>query len=147
MHDVIERAVVVATERDRRAAASAVRAARAEPAVAERPAPPGEVAIRLARPQDVRALELLGHLDADRATAARLAGLAEAPWDGAVLVAEVEGEVLAALVPEDGTAVADPFRPTASLATLLRLRAEQLTGARSPRGLARGVAALRPRFH
>jgi hypothetical protein len=46
-----------------------------------------------------------------------------------VLVAEVEGEALAALPLDGGEPIADPFRPTAALVEMLRLRALQLSGA------------------
>ncbi len=43
-----------------------------------------------------------------------------------LLLAEVEGELLAALPLDGGSPVADPFRPTAELVELLRIRADQL---------------------
>ncbi len=46
------------------------------------------------------------------------------------MVAEVGGEVLAALPARGGQAIADPFRPTAELVEMLRVRAG-LTGARN----------------
>ncbi|HZO98282.1 MAG TPA: hypothetical protein VFB42_13010 [Gaiellaceae bacterium] len=45
---------------------------------------------------------------------------------GRFVLAEVDGEVVAALPLRGGAALADPFRPTAHLLPLLRLRAEQL---------------------
>ena len=48
------------------------------------------------------------------------------PLDGAVLVAEVEGTVLAAISLADGRAIADPFSRTDELRTMLELRAKQL---------------------
>lgn len=42
------------------------------------------------------------------------------------LVADVEGELHAALSLVDGVAIADPFRPTLELVELLRARAEHL---------------------
>ena len=60
---------------------------------------------------------------ADRAALERLAGLDSArPPTGDVLVAEVGGELRAALG-TDGVAIADPFHRTSDLATLLRRRA------------------------
>lgn len=56
---------------------------------------------------------------------------------GEMLVAEVGGEVVAAIGLADGREIADPFRPTADLLTLLRLRRDQLRGqaaGRPPRG-------------
>jgi hypothetical protein len=61
-----------------------------------------------------------------------------------LLVAEVDGEVRAALSLDTGEAVADPFAPSAALVDLLRTRARQLNGKpvrRRRRGLlARGPA-------
>jgi len=73
-----------------------------------------EVTIRLARPSDQRSLERLAQLDS-RSTPA-----------GPVLVAEVDGELRAALPLGDGGPVADPFVPTAPLISLLALRAAQV---------------------
>jgi hypothetical protein len=57
---------------------------------------------------------------------ARLAALdSSKPLAGPVLVAEVGGEVLAALSLRDGAVVADPFHPTAALAELLRTYSHQ----------------------
>jgi hypothetical protein len=58
---------------------------------------------------------------------ARLAALAECPVPtGRALVAEVDGEVRAALPLPSGAAIVDPFRPSHELRQLLALRAEQL---------------------
>lgn len=67
------------------------------------------------------------HRSDDALALRRLAALdsAEVP-SGALLVAEVRGELWAAVAVASGVAVADPFRPTAELVRLLRLRAEQL---------------------
>jgi hypothetical protein len=59
---------------------------------------------------------------------------------GPLLVAEVAGEVRAALSLDTGEAVADPFRPTAALVDLLRLRARQSPG--NPRGTRDRVGKL-----
>ena len=72
------------------------------------------VTIRPARSDDALALRRLATLDS-----------AEVP-PGALLVAEVSGELWAAITVASATAVADPFRPTAELVRLLHLRAEQL---------------------
>jgi hypothetical protein len=74
------------------------------------------VTVRFATPHDGRALEHLAALDSGSAPV------------GAALVAEVDGELLAALPLGDGRAVADPCRPTAELVRLLELRAAQLRG-------------------
>jgi hypothetical protein len=66
---------------------------------------------------------------ADEDTLARLAALdSSKPPAYPVLLAEVDGQLLAALGLSDGTAVADPFHPTADLLDLLRARAHQLDG-------------------
>jgi hypothetical protein len=73
----------------------------------------GEIALRLALPADDAALQ-------------RLSGLSERRLrDGAVLVAEADGEVLAA-ADARGTVISDPFRVTIDVVELLRLRASQL---------------------
>jgi hypothetical protein len=70
--------------------------------------------IRLARAEDALALLQLAVLDS-------------APQiEGEVLVAEVDGEPWAALELGTGEFVADPFRPTAQVVELLRMRAESL---------------------
>ena len=86
------------------------------------------VTIRYAFPDDARALARLAVLDSQE------------PSDGFVLIAEVAGEVRAALG-RDGRAIADPFHPTADLVQLLRERARQLSAAEGTRNLRR----LRPR--
>ncbi|MDQ3408885.1 MAG: hypothetical protein M3469_02730 [Actinomycetota bacterium] len=64
---------------------------------------------------------------ADRAALERLAGRDNNPVPtGEVLLAAVDGEVRAALSLDGATVVADPFRPTAELVELLRLRGSQL---------------------
>jgi hypothetical protein len=65
---------------------------------------------------------------------------------GRVLLAEVDGEVQAAVEVATGRVVADPFRPTADVADLLRLRAARLSPrpAASSRGL-RALLSRRPR--
>ena len=64
---------------------------------------------------------------ADRAALQRLAQLdSRRLADGELLVAEVDGELRAALPLGGGGAIADPFRPTAALVSLLAMRAAQL---------------------
>ena len=48
-----------------------------------------------------------------------------------VLVAESDDVVVAAVSLADGRAAADPFRPTADVLTLLRVRADQLASERA----------------
>ena len=79
-------------------------------------ADPERVVIRMATRGDGPALE-------------RIAQLEGRPLPrGATLVGELGGEVVAALGLADGCAIADPFRPTADLLALLRLRRDQLRG-------------------
>ena len=67
--------------------------------------------IRYARHDDAEAIQTLAELDSQRAP------------EGTVLVAELEGELLAAVALADLHAVADPFRPTSELVFLLIQRA------------------------
>ena len=88
------------------------------------------VLIRAARGSDGPALDRLAALDSSRVPA------------GQVLVAEADGQLIAAL--GDSGRVSDPFRPTADVLELLELRA----GARreAVRGWA-GRLGLRPAPH
>jgi hypothetical protein len=97
--------------RERAAQAAAGRALR-EAALAH--STPIAVTIRFAGAQDAAALDDLAGLDSAR------------PLLLPALVAEVEGELRAALSLDDGRVVADPFQPTLALAELLRTRARQL---------------------
>jgi hypothetical protein len=72
--------------------------------------------IREARAADDAALRLLAALDGGRVPAGR------------ILVAEVDGEIVAAVPLAGGPAIADPFRRTSALVNLLGLRAAQLRG-------------------
>lgn len=73
-----------------------------------------EISIRLARAADTDALR-------------RLAGLADRRVPAApVLIAASDGDVVAAVAPLTGEVLADPFRATADLVDLLRLRSAQL---------------------
>ncbi|HEY8584434.1 MAG TPA: hypothetical protein VIL49_15860 [Capillimicrobium sp.] len=74
------------------------------------------ILIRPARPDDEPALLRLAALDS-----------AAAPR-GEVLVADVDGQIHAAVALRDGRAIADPFRRTADLVELLHTRA-RLMGA------------------
>ena len=80
------------------------------------------VTMRVAGPGDEAAIERLAALDSQRAPR------------GEVLVAEVAGELRAAVGVDTGTTVADPFRPTADVVSLLRERASQVGGPRAERG-------------
>lgn len=79
------------------------------------------VVIRAARGSDGTALENLARLDSQR------------PLDGDVMVAEQDGRIVAAVA--GARTIADPFRPTADVVALLRLRASG--GAARPRLRAR----------
>ena len=78
---------------------------------------------------------------ADLAALDRLAALDSAsPPTGDVLVAEVGGELWAAIEIDSGAAIADPFRPSGELVELLRLHA---SGERRPQR--RPLGRLLPR--
>ncbi len=81
------------------------------------------VVIRAARGSDGIALEDLARLDSQR------------PLAGDVLVAEQDGRLVAALAGD--RVIADPFRPTADLVTLLRVRGGRGKNGRSHRGRVR----------
>jgi hypothetical protein len=93
----------------------------------------GEIAIRVAGDGDRAAIERLSQLEGRR-------------LDGRVLVAEVGGEVRAAIAIEYGAAIADPFLPTADLVELLRRARAHLNGGR-PSRMARIRAALGGRLN
>jgi hypothetical protein len=121
---------------DRHAAAAAERAARAVRRAApspssERGAASGErILLRRSARRDAADLDRLAALDGARRPA------------GDLLVAEVDGEILAALPFDGGRAIADPFRPTADLVALLGARRRLLSGA-APAG---SLQRLRPRL-
>jgi hypothetical protein len=80
----------------------------------------GQIELRLCRADDDPALE-------------RLAALAERPLPfGRLVVALVDGQLVAALPLAGGHALTDPFTRTSHLLRLLELRAEQLRQ-RTPR--------------
>lgn len=76
-----------------------------------------QVVIRAAGPDDEAAIKHLAQLDSS-----------PLPHASTVLLAELDGELLAALPLNGGRAVADPFRPTVELVAMLKLRAMQLRG-------------------
>jgi hypothetical protein len=80
----------------------------------------------------------------DTGALARLAALDSAfPPTGDALLAEVGGEVWAAVEIDSGAAIADPFRPSGELVDLLRLQVSlDGRGERSQRG---ALARLLPR--
>ncbi len=78
--------------------------------------PTDHVHIRRAFPDDAAALARLAQLDSTRLPADHY------------LVAEVEGELKAAVGLESGAVAADPFHTSAPLVRLLHLRVEDLRG-------------------
>jgi hypothetical protein len=93
---------------------------------------PDDVRIRPARPDDARALH-------------ELAILSEAaPLEGDLLVAEVGGRLWAASSLDDGRTVADPFRPTRDVRSLLELRRAHLASARPEASTAERTSVPRP---
>jgi hypothetical protein len=93
--------------------------------------PAEPVMLRLSRVQDEVALDTLGRLEGRPVSA------------GCYVVAEISGEVVAALPLGRGASLADPFRPTAHLLPLLELRAKQLTDYRPRRRIRVLAAAVR----
>lgn len=83
----------------------------------------GEIVIREATASDCGRLSRLAELDSARAPA------------GPVLIAEVDGELLAAISMRDGHLVADPWHVTADLVEVLGIHA----------GLEPSLAGSRPR--
>lgn len=97
------------------------------------PAPPGDVTIRLAGSDDLRDVGRVAQLDSSQSPAEP------------ILVAEVEGTLIAALPPEGGRPVADPFRHTSEVVHLLELRAAQLNGDGHEPGRQTSPSGARPR--
>jgi len=85
----------------------------------------------------------MGYPD-DRAALERLATLDARPLPSEPLVvAEVDGDLWAAVSVRDGGAVADPFQPSGALVDLLQARRAQLPSTARPTPLRRVGAALR----
>jgi hypothetical protein len=71
---------------------------------------------------------------ADLAAVARLAELdSRTAPEGALLIAEVDGDPVAVMALAGGDVVANPFRPTNAVVEMLRLRARQLAPRRQRR--------------
>src|SRR4051794_39260977 len=87
--------------------------------------------IRPATAADTEALQRLAALDSQ--------GLAAGPH----LLAELDGQAVAALSRANGSVVADPFFRTDTIVAMLRRRGEQLAGVRERPGFRR----VQPRFH
>jgi hypothetical protein len=94
-------------------------------------APIASITIRPAYADDEPALVRLAALDsAERSPRAPL------------VLAEVDGEIRAALSLRDGSAIADPFFPTSDIVALLRAHAASSAGARGRRWPGRLRVAL-----
>jgi hypothetical protein len=73
--------------------------------------------IRLASPEDAPALRRLAQLDS------------ATPLAGRVLLAELDGQSVAAVSLESGSTIADPFRHSADAARMLKVRRDQILSA------------------
>lgn len=93
-----------------------------------------EITVRLADHTDSRALLELAALDSAQVPA------------GALVVAESDGEIVAAVPVGGGPPIADPFRRTAHLVEMLELRAAQMRRRSAPgiAGRVRSLAGLQP---
>jgi hypothetical protein len=80
-----------------------------------------DITIRRAYADDAIELGRLAQLDSARTPS------------GAVLVAESEGRIVAAVELASGASIADPFLPTAHTVELLRMHAREAHEGRSPR--------------
>jgi hypothetical protein len=92
------------------------------------------VAVRVARPDDDAAIRRVAALDGK-----------EVP-EGVTLVAEADNEIIAALPISGGEPVADPFRWTADVVALMKMRAAQIergTFESAPAGAGQAVQPLR----
>jgi hypothetical protein len=90
-----------------------------------------EITVRLADHTDSRALIDLAALDSAQVPA------------GALVIAESDGELVAAVPIDGGRAIADPFRGTQLIVQMLELRAAQIRSrSQQPHGIARRVRSL-----
>ncbi len=87
------------------------------------------VTIRFSRPDDAADISTLARLDS------------ALPPQGRLLVAEVAGELRAALPIEGGAAVADPFHHTLDLVSLLKVRRRQICRTKAVRSAPATVVA------
>lgn len=85
----------------------------------------------------------MGHLGDDAALRSLAVIDSAEPLESPVVIAEVAGEIRAALSLWDGSSIADPFFPTADLVDLLRDHSRRLR-ARAERVRAPRRRALRP---
>lgn len=79
---------------------------------------PETITIRTALPADVRSLRRLGELDSRPHLVGALLARGGLPAD--FLIAEVDGELWAAVVTQTGELLANPWRATAEIAKSLR---------------------------
>jgi hypothetical protein len=79
------------------------------------PASDRPLTIRIATPQDAGALRRLAELDSS------------APISGRALLAELDGDLIAAASLENNAVIADPFTPSAYAVRMLTMRRHQLT--------------------
>ena len=79
----------------------------------------GDLKIRTATDDDAVALLRLARLDSQGR-----------PPSGTIIVAEDGGEIVAATALEGDATIADPFRSTAAIVAMLRLRADQMNDPR-----------------
>jgi hypothetical protein len=100
----------------RRSAAASARSSRPRPS-GQRARVESSLTLRFGFPDDAQALARLAALDSAQSPA------------GPVLLAEVNGQLRAALSLSDGAVVADPFYASAAVVELLRARADQLEDA------------------
>ena len=108
MHSTLNSLIGAAREREIRAETRSRRFAARQAAAADR------IVLRRTRAADHAAVRRIAQLDSARV-----------PSSPSVL-AEVDGEIVAAAPINGGAAVADPFRPTADVIVLLERRARQL---------------------
>ncbi len=92
-----------------------------------------DIAIRSSSPHDDASLRVLAQLDS----------APDFPLDGDLLVAEINGRIVAAREVAGGRVIADPFERTAFLVDLLSVRARQLTQPRRRRLPSARALALR----
>ena len=79
----------------------------------------GDLKVRTATVDDAPSLLRLARLDSQGR-----------PPSGTILVAQDRGVIVAAMSVEDGATIADPFRSTAPIVAMLRVRADQLNDTR-----------------
>ena len=92
-------------------------------------------------------LKLREATDADAADLLRLARLDSQgrPPEGRLIVAVDRDVLVAAMAVETGAAIADPFRATAPIVTMLRLRAKEMRRDATPRAPLLSLRRLRAR--